>query len=73
MSAVAVTCCDCASFISLAREFSQTLPRFSISYGGTDNMFYFFYKIIIFNVKKDNDDIRSANCKTRSFKVIFGS
>ena len=36
---------------SPAREFSQTLPRFSPGYEGTDNMFYFFYKIIIFYLK----------------------
>ena len=46
-----------------AREFSQTLPRFSTGYGGTDNMFYFFYKSIIFIVNKKKDDIRSAYCK----------
>ena len=35
---------------SLAREFSQTLPRFSTGYEGAENMFYFFYKIIIFRL-----------------------
>ena len=45
------------------REFSQTLPRFSTGYGGTDNMFYLFYKIIIFSVNKEKDDIRSAYSK----------
>ena len=45
---------------SPAREFSQTLPKFSIGYGGTDNIFYFFYKIIIFSLNKEKDDIRSA-------------
>ena len=45
---------------SPAPEFSQTLPRFSTGYGGTVNMFYFFYKIIIFIVNKEKDDIRSA-------------
>ena len=48
---------------SLAREFSQTLPRFSTGYGGTENMFYFFHKIIIFMVNKEKDDIRSAYCE----------
>ena len=44
---------------SPAREFSQTLTRFSPSYKGTDNMFYFFlYKIIIFRFNKEKDDIR---------------
>ena len=38
-------------------------PRFSPGYGGTDNMFYFFYKIIIFIVNKEKDDIRSAYSK----------
>ena len=45
---------------SPAREFLQTLPRFSRGYGGTD-MFYFFYKII-FIVNKEKDDIRSVYC-----------
>ena len=31
---------------SFAQKFSQTFPRFSAGYGGTDNIFYFFYKII---------------------------
>ena len=48
---------------SPAREFSQTLPRFSTGYGGTDNTFYFFYKIVISVVDKEKDDIRSAYCK----------
>ena len=43
-----------------AREFSQTLPRFSPGYEGTENMFYFFYKIIIFCFNKEKDFIRSA-------------
>ena len=36
---------------SPAQEFSETLPRLSTGYGGTDNMFYFFYKIISFLIK----------------------
>ena len=48
---------------SPAWEFSQTLLRFSTGYGGTENMFYFFYKIIIFSVNKEKDDIRSVYCK----------
>ena len=43
-----------------AREFSQTLPRFSPGYEVTENMFYFFYKIIIFRSSKEKDYIRSA-------------
>ena len=50
----------CSQGFSPAREFLQTLPRFSTGYGGTDNMFYFFYKIIIFRLNKEKDDIRSA-------------
>ena len=42
-----------------AREFSQTFPRFSPGYEGTDIMFYFFYKII-FCFNKEKDFIRSA-------------
>ena len=38
-----------------AGEFSQTLPRFSPGYEGTDNMFYFFYKIIIFRFNEEKD------------------
>ena len=38
-------------------------PRFSPGYGGTENMFYFFYKIIIFRLNKEKDDIQSAYCK----------
>ena len=45
----------CRAF-SPAREFSQTLPRFSTGYEGTENMFYFFYKII-FSLNKEKDDI----------------
>ena len=37
------------------REFSQGLPRFSPGYKGTENMFYFFSKIIIFRPKKAKD------------------
>ena len=40
---------------------SQTLPMFSpVEYEGTENMFYFFYKIIIFQLNKEKDDIQSA-------------
>ena len=46
-----------------AREFSQTLPRLSTGYGGTDNMFYFFCKFIIFSVNKEKDDIRNVYYK----------
>ena len=45
---------------SPAREFSQTLPRFSPGYEGTENVFYFFYKIIIFRLTKEKDDIYEA-------------
>ena len=44
-------------------EFSQTLPRFSRGYRGTDNMFYFFSEIIIFIVNKEKDDVQSVYCK----------
>ena len=53
----------CSRGFSPAREFSQTLLRFSTDYGGTDSMFYFFYKIIIFFINKEKDDIRSVYCK----------
>ena len=51
------------SRVSPALEFSQTLPMVLTGYGGMDNMFYFFYKIIIFSLNKEKDDIRSAYCK----------
>ena len=41
-------------------EFSQTLPRFSPGYEGTENMFHIFYKIIIFRLNKKKDYIRRA-------------
>ena len=53
----------CCRGFSPAREFSQTLPRFSTGYGSMINMFNFFYKIIIFIVNKEKDDKRSAYCK----------
>ena len=34
--------------------------RFSPGYEGTENMFYFFNKIITFCLNKEKDDIRSA-------------
>ena len=51
---------DAVKGFSPAREFSQILPRFSPGYEGTDNMFYFFYKIIIFCFNKEKDYIRNA-------------
>ena len=36
---------------------SQSLPRFSPGYENTDNMFYFFNKIIIFRLNKEKDDL----------------
>ena len=52
----------CSQGFPPAWELSQTLSRFSTVYGGTDNMFYFFYKIIIFIVNKEKDDIQSVYC-----------
>ena len=46
-------------WFSPAQESSQTLPRFSPGNEGTDNMLYFFYKIIIFRLIKEKYDIRS--------------
>ena len=54
---------DAVEGFSPAREFSQTLLRFSTGYEGTDNMFYFFYKIFIFIVNKEKDGLRSKYCK----------
>ena len=39
------------------------MPRLLTGYGGTDNMFSFFHKIIIFIVNKEKDYIRSSYCK----------
>ena len=50
------------SKVSPAREFLQTLPRFSTGYGGTD-MFYFFYKIIILIINEEKDGLQSSYCK----------
>ena len=50
----------CNRRFSPAREFSQTLPRIFTGYEGTNNMFYFFYEIIIFRLNKEKDYIRSA-------------
>ena len=36
-----------------------TLPRFSPGYEGTENMFYLFYKTIIFCLNKEKDDTQS--------------
>ena len=53
----------CSRGFSPAREFLQTLWRFT-GYGGTDNMFYFFYKIIIFSVDKEKDDKNYTTART---------
>ena len=40
---------------------SRILKNFASSgYEGKENMFYFFYKIVIFRLKKEKDDKRSA-------------
>ena len=44
---------------SPAQEFSQTLPKFSLGYGGTDNTFYFFCKTISFRLNKEKDNVQS--------------
>ena len=44
---------SCSRGFSPAREFSQALPRFSTGYGGAENMFCFFYEIIIFRFNKE--------------------
>ena len=46
---------------SPARESSQTLLKFSPIYEGKENMFYFFYKIIVWiQFNKEKDDVRRA-------------
>ena len=47
-------------FTDLLSNSPKRLPRFSPGCEGTENMFYFFYKIIIFRLNKEKDDIRSA-------------
>ena len=49
----------CSEGFSPAREFSQTLSRFSPGYEATENMFDFFYKNI-FHLNKEIDDIQIA-------------
>ena len=58
---------------SPAREISQTLPMFSPCYEGTENMFYFFYKIIVFRLSKEKYDIRSAWVECHFFHEIVNS
>ena len=43
---------------SSAREFSPSYAKYPPSYEGTEKMFYFFYKIIIFqiDIKKDEHE-----------------
>ena len=43
---------DYVSGFHLLENSYKNLPRFSTGYGSTENMFYFYYKIIIFIVKK---------------------
>ena len=50
-------------FTELLSNSPKPLPRFSPGYEGMENMFYFFYIIIIFSVNKEKDDIQSAHCK----------
>ena len=45
---------------SPALEFSQILPKFLPGYESTENMIYFFCKIIIFRLNKEKDDRQSA-------------
>ena len=49
---------------SPAREFLQTLRRFSPGYKGTENMFYFFYIIIIFHLTAKTKTIYEARMYT---------
>ena len=41
-------------FTDLLLNSPNRSPRFSPGYGGTVNMFYFFYKIIIIDLRKRN-------------------
>ena len=43
-----------------AQEFSQILPRFSLGYEGTENMFYFFYNLLIAVHNREKDDMQSV-------------
>ena len=54
-----------------AREFSQTLPRFSPGYEGTDNYSYFFYKnIILFDLSKRKTLYEARMCSFLSFMKL---
>ena len=43
---------------SPAKEFSQTLLKFSPGYESTENMFHFFYKIIYLFLNKEKDNVQ---------------
>ena len=47
-------------FTDLLSNSPKRLSRFSPGYEGTEIMFYFFYKIIIFHLNKKKDGIRST-------------
>ena len=47
-------------FADLLFNSPKRSPRFPPGYEGTENMFYFFYKINIFRLNKEKDDIRST-------------
>ena len=49
----------------MQREFSETLPRFSPGYEGTENMFYFFYKIKD-DIWRAYETVNSYNLETAS-------
>ena len=45
---------------SPAQKFSKPLPRFSPGYEDMENMFYLFYKIVIFRLYKEKDNVQST-------------
>ena len=51
----------------------KTFPWFLPSYEGTENMFYFFYKIIIFRLNKEIDDIGSVYVSVYFFNETVNS
>ena len=52
---------DAVESFHLFKNSYKLSPRFSPGYEGTDNMFYFFYKIIIFRLNKEKYEARTEN------------
>ena len=51
-------------FYLLENSHKLCMPKFSPGYEGTENMFWFFYQIIIFRLNKKKDDIQRGYVKS---------